>query len=281
MIVSRHLQILSTLAAAGVLAGALAAAASARTAEVSYSGSAQFVSGNYIFAERTNSLYLFNGITIHDGPFRFSASIPLILQSTPWVTYAGSGLLPSGGSQETDDDTRGRADPADPEDYPDIGLGDLFIRGDVELLGMQGARPGIQFSASVKVPMGDVDRGFGTGEWDAGSGLSLSMNAWGFFFFAEGMYWILGDMPDLELKDAVSYGIAAGHPFADGKIGFLVSLLGYTQTIEDVDPPLQAALGFNYLTDAGSGINASCAAGLSESSPDFSVSVGWLVPLKK
>jgi hypothetical protein len=281
MILSKHLRIFRTFAAAGVLIGTLAASAYARPVKISYSGSAQFVTGDYIFTEWTNSLYLFNGITMQNDPFHLSANIPLIVQSTPWITYTGSGLLPSGGTQNTDVETRGRLDPADPADYPDIGLGDLFVRGDAELLRMEGARPSIQVSASVKVPVADSDRGFGTGEWDAGSGLSMATTVGGFFLFAEGMYWILGDLPDLELRNAVSYGFAAGHPFAGGKAGFLASLLGYTRTIEDIDPPLQAALGFNYLTDAGSSINASCAAGLSESAPDFSISVGWLVPLKK
>jgi len=119
---------------------------------------------------------LFSGITAQRSPFRFSASIPIILQNTPWITYTGSGLLPSGGTKETDDDTRGRTRLPDTTDYADLGIGDMFLRGDLELLTMGGLRPGLQISGSVKVPFADSDQGFGTGEWDAGFGLSTSMS---------------------------------------------------------------------------------------------------------
>jgi hypothetical protein len=281
MTVSRHPHLFRRLAAAGALIGALAAAASACAAEISYSGSAQFATGEYVFTERTNALYLFTGITVHEQPFQFSANIPLIIQNTPWITYAGSGLLPSGAGQHSDTDTRGRIDLADSYDTPEIGLGDPLIRCDVELFPMKGARPSIELVGSVKVPIADVDRGFGTGEWDFGSGLSMAASTMGFFLFAEGMYWILGDMPELELENVLSYGFSIGRPFARGKMGLLASLLGYTETIENIDPPLQAGLGFNYLTDSGTSVNASCTAGLTDSAPDLSISIGWMVPLKK
>lgn len=270
---------LKLIAAAGVLAWTLASFTPADAAEISYTGSLQFATGHYIFTERSTGLYLFSGITAKRSPFRFSASIPIILQNTPWITYTGSGLLPSGGTKETDDDTRGRTRLPDTADYADLGLGDMFLRGDLEFLAMRGLRPGLQISGSIKVPFADPDQGFGTGEWDAGFGLSTSMSAGGLFLFAETVYWFLGDIPGLELNDALSYGLSVGHPFEGGKIGLIASFLGYTRTIEDVDPPMQASLGFTYLTDTGRSLSGSFTAGLTESAPDIGVSFGWQVPL--
>ena len=276
MIGYRHLRL---FAAAGVLAWTLAAFAPAKGTVISYAGSLQFATGHYIFTERSTVLYLFNGITLQKSPFRFSASIPLIFQNNPWITYTGSGLLPSGGTQQTDIDTRGRPHPIDTVDYVDIGLGDMFLRGDLELLAMDGARPGFQLSGSIKVPVADVDAGFGTGEWDTGLGLSTSMAAGGLLFMADAIYWFLGDMPGLVLEDALSYGLSVGRPFSGGRFGLIASFLGYTQTIEEVDPPLQVSLGFTYLTGKGRSFNGSFTAGLTESAPDIGASFGWQVEL--
>jgi hypothetical protein len=276
MIVHAYLR---PIAAAGVLALTLAAFVPAGAAELTYTGSLQFATGNYIFTERSTGLYLFSGITALKSPFSFSASIPIILQNTPWITYTGSGLLPSGGTRETEDDTRGRVRLPDTTDYADLGLGDMFLRGDLELVSMRGLRPGLQISGSVKVPFADPYEGFGTGEWDAGLGLSTSISAGGFLFLAEGIYWFLGDLPGLELKDVLSYGLSAGRLFSGGSIGLIASFIGYTRTIDDVDPPMQASLGFTYLQDSGRSLNGSCAAGLTESTSDISVSFGWQIPL--
>ena len=268
------------IAAAGILAWILAAFASADAAELSYTGSLQFATGNYIFTERSTGLYLFNGVTVQRSPVRLSASIPVIFQNNPWITYTGSGLLPSGGTRDIGEDTRGRTRLPDTTDYVDLGLGDMFIRGDLELLETAGARPGLQLSGSVKVPVADVETGFGTGEWDFGAGLSTSMSAGGFLLMADAMYWFLGDMPGLVLEDALSYGASMGRIFSGGRYGLIASFLGYTQTIEDVDPPLQLSLGFTYLDSAGRSFNGTCSAGLSESAPDIGISFGWQMPLR-
>jgi hypothetical protein len=276
MIVHAYLR---PIAAAGVLALTLAAFVTADAAEITYTGSLQFATGNYIFTDRSTGLYLFNGITARKSPFSFSASIPVILQNTPWITYTGSGLLPSGGTRDIEDDTRGRIRLPDTTDYADLGLGDMFLRGDLELVSMRGLRPGLQISASVKVPFADPYQGFGTGEWDAGFGLSTSISTGGFLLFGEAVYWFLGDLPGLELDDVLSYGVSAGRSFSGGRIGLIASFLGYTRTIEDIDPPMQASLGFTYLLESGRSFNGSCAAGLTESTSDISVSFGWQIPL--
>jgi len=270
---------LRPIAAAGVLLWVLAAFAPADASEVSYTGSLQFATGDYIFTERSTGLYLFNGISVQKPPFRASASISLIFQNNPWITYTGSGLIPSGGTTDIGGDVRGRMRLPDTTDYVDLGLGDLFLRGDIELLAMRGARPGLQISGSVKVPVADAGKGFGTGEWDAGVGLSSSLAAGGFLFMADAMYWFIGDMPGLVLEDALAYSASVGRPFSGGGIGIIASLLGYTKTYEDVDPPLQVSLGFTYLKTSGDSFNGNCSAGLTESTPDLSVSFGWQIPL--
>jgi hypothetical protein len=95
---------------------------------------------------------------------------------------------------------------------------------------------------------------------------------------ADVSYWVLGDMPDLELRDPVSYALAVGHPLSE-RIGLLVSIFGYSRIIEGTDPPTQLSLGLSYLMGQKRSFTGSAAFGLTDSSPDVSVSLGWRLSL--
>ena len=57
--------------------------------------------GTYIFTQPTSGYFLFNGLTYSSGAFTLAATVPLIYQSTPYVSYTGIGVLPSGGSESS------------------------------------------------------------------------------------------------------------------------------------------------------------------------------------
>ena len=271
---------LFTITVAGILAGILAAAPSGAS-EVSYEGSVQFDTGEYFFEERANIFYFYNGLDFDSGRLNLSASIPIIIQDSPWITLTGSGLVPSGGGMSAYADSRGRFPSRDSVGTVDMGLGDLYVKGGLDLVEMAGTRPGLQLTGSVKVPVANEDKGFGTGEWDFGAGLSISSFIKGLFLAGEASYWMFGDMPDLEFDNVISYSFSIGRPFSGGKKGLIASIYGYTDTFEDIAGPIQVALGFNYLTESGSGLTASVAMGLTESAPDLSITAGWSLPLKK
>jgi len=276
-----------------VVSGAVAVLpAQAQTAN--YSGSVQYATGNYIFSERTHSAYLFNGLDVSHGRFQSSVSLPLIYQTSPWISYSGVGYVPSGGPQQGtvgghgpgggqgSGRRRGGGDPIvlpDTTTYADIGLGDPSLRVDLDLIrSLRG--PSVRLAGSAKVPIADVDRGFGTGAWDGGLGLALSQRLGRWFLFGEAMHWWLGDMDDLVLQNAISYSASIGRAFQNGRFGVLASFSGYTEIIDGADPPLQTALGLSYqFGDGKYGLSASASTGLSESMPDVSVSFGWRVTL--
>ncbi len=254
--------------------------------QVAYVGSVQFASGDYIFSERTNSAFLFNGISTSVGQLGFSFSVPLIVQSTPWITYSGVTAIPSGGTEHSELGRQmGRRHNhealtlVDTVAYRDIGIGDPLAHADLEIRGEGTVWPSLRITADVKVPIADVDRGFGTGEWDYGVGVSLSKSLGPTMLFTDLAYRVLGDLPDLELKDPLAYGVGLGYVWPGGRLGLLATVFGYTRILEGVDPPAQASLGFSYLLRGGRSILGSVAFGLSESSPDISLSFGWRLPL--
>jgi len=265
---------------AGILAGILAAAPSSAL-EVSYIGSVQFDTGEYFFDQRANSFYFYNGFDLDRGRLNLSANIPIIIQNSPWITFTGSGLVPYGGGTSGYPGSRVRFPPRDTVGTADMGLGDLYITGGLDLIEISSGRPNLQLTGSVKVPVANENEGFGTGEWDFGAGVSISSLLGGLFLAAEVGYWTFGDMPDLQFDDVISYSFSIGKPFSKGKTGLIASIYGYTDTFEDIAGPIQAALGFNYLTDSGSGLTAGAAIGLTESAADLSITAGWSIPLTK
>ncbi len=269
-----------SMAVAGILAWILAAAPS-NAFEASYIGSVQFDTGEYFFDERANSFYFYNGLDLDSGRLNLSANIPIIIQDSPWIAFTGSGLMPHGGGTSGYSSLRSRFPERDTVGAVDMGLGDLYITGGLDLIEISSGRPNVQLTGSVKVPVANENEGFGTGEWDFGAGLSISYFMRSIFLAGEVGYWTFGDMPDLEFDDVVSYSFSIGKPFSGGKMGLMASIYGYTDTFEDIDGPIQVALGFNYLTDSGSGLTAGAAIGLTESAADLSVTAGWSVPLTK
>ena len=246
---------------------------------VAYSGSIQYARGNYIFDQTTSSMFMFNGLSFSSEGLNLSVSIPVIFQSTPYVSYSGVGIIPSGGSEHTQVSGRkGKNQEVilpEPVDYEQYGIGDPMVSLGVRLLKESKLFPTVQLVVQAKLPLASIEKGFGTGEWDYSGGLSLSKVLGKTFLFVDMYYWMLGDLPDLELKDTVSYSIALGQPLSGGKYALFVSYSGSTNIISEVAPPSFLGFGFSYRIDAKKSLMLNASLGLTESVPDFSVSLGW------
>jgi hypothetical protein len=168
---------------------------------------------------------------------------------------------------------------ADTTQFDRISLGDPYAHMDVEVLGERRFLPAIGIAADLKIPLADVNRGFGTGKWDYGGGILLTKSTGTYYLFADLSYWILGDLPELDFRNPVVYSIGWGRAFANGAYGVLTSFSGSTSSITGVDPPAQISAGFNYRMKSGRSVNGSIAVRLSESVPDMAVILGWRLPL--
>jgi hypothetical protein len=249
---------------------------------ITYSGSAQLATGDYIFSDRTTSFALYNGLTLSTGPLRVSAGIPVLYQSTPWVSYSAVGMIPSGGGEGSQVGGRkhgGKIALPDTVTYDEIAVGDPTLLAAMEVWRQGEVLPALHLTAGLKAPLADVEGGFGTGEWDYGVGLSLTRSFGTILLFTDLTYWVLGDLDDLELLDPVSYSIALGYPLASGRYSLLFSLSGYSRIFAGVDPPMQAGFAVSHLLDSGASLSANINVGLTESAPDFAFSLGWQVGL--
>ncbi|MBI4719881.1 MAG: hypothetical protein HY770_01340 [Chitinivibrionia bacterium] len=263
---------------AGIALAILAAPLRGRAAEIGYSGALQFATGEYIFTDRTNSFYLLNGFYVSEGRVRVSVTLPVIYQNTSLVSNGGPGMISSGG--EMGDGAGGhmqggQMQSAGMNDFHEIGVGDPLGRADLEILKRGHRYLSMSIAALVKPPVAAAARSFGTGEWDFGAGLSAARGISRYFLSASMIYWKMGDPPGVDFKNPMAYSVAVGRPFAGNRFSAILSFSGYTQILEDTDPFRQLGISLAYWPTARRYLSGMVASGLSDSTPDTSISLGW------
>ena len=277
--------------------------------DVTYTGSVHYSTGEYLFTERSHSVSLLSGLQVRWDRIQLSASMPVIYQTTPWISTSTGTPIPTGGprsgtvrdslSRQRGGDRGGMGggasgsirgdrleaahEPVTIEDtaaYDEIGAGDpMFGLSVTTVREEDGAPVTLSLRGDLKVPVADADQGFGTGQADVGAGGSVSRQLGDAYIFTDLEYWAFGDMPDLELKNALSYAAGVGH--VSGSVGVSAMFSGYTRILEGTDPPMTVSGGLSVFPgETGrTGISFTAAAGLTESSPDFSLSAGWTLRL--
>ncbi|NIT61273.1 MAG: hypothetical protein GWN00_35235 [Aliifodinibius sp.] len=274
----------------GLLIRATSNSVSAQT--IRYNGSIQYATGSYYFTERTSSFYFNNGISISGNSSSISLSIPFITQNTPWLSNVGTGILPTGGpkngmvgsNNSSGSKRRGNRKidlgMSDTLSYTEANFGDPSLSVSIEVLSTKDQRTTISASGGIKFPLANAQKGFGTGEWDWGGGLSWSQYISSkIMLLTSGMFWKLGDMTDLDFNDIITYSAAIGKSFREGKWMGIISFSGITQIIDNVDPPLSVGTGINLQTSDKVSLNSNFTIGLTESASDVSIGVGWNLKL--
>ena len=258
---------------------------------VRYSGSLHYATGSYYFTERTGSFYFNNGISMSGDKGSISLSVPFITQNTPWVSNVGTGILPTGGPKNSmiGNNSNGgmrkgnrKIDlgTSDTLNYTQANFGDPSLSASLEVLSTKDRTTTISANGGIKLPLANPQKGFGTGKWDWGGGLSWSQRITAkTLLLANGMFWKLGDMDDLDFNNIVTYSAALGQSFSNGKWMGLISFSGTTQIIDNVDPPLTVATGVNMQTSDKVSLNSNLSIGLTESASDVSIGVGWSLKL--
>ncbi len=266
----------------GIALVILAAPLAVRAGNLVYSGALQFATGDYIFTDRTNSIYLMNGLFLSVGPAHLSVSVPVIYQNTSLVSNSGPGMIPSGG--EGSDGVRqhrhgGQIHVTATNDFREVEVGDPLARADLEVLEGGNRSPSISVAALAKPPVASVQRGFGTGKWDYGAGLSVAHVIHRYVASASMIYWVMGDPAGVDFENPIAYSIAIGRPLANSKFSALLSLSGYTQIVENTDPFRQLGILLTYWLTTRRNLNGSIIFGLTESTPDVGLSIGWGITL--
>jgi hypothetical protein len=276
---------------------------------VYYEGGIGLTSGTYIFTERTNTITLLTGLALQVGPVTIRATLPAYAQNTTLLAGSSTGLIPTGGSSSsvvadsaaarqgghggrliagratpslmfsstgTEDGADGLVEPpvTAVSGYglrtgdPNIGLSAALI---------QGSRIGLLLGFSAKVPLNDTTS-FGTGAWDMGASLSLSMSlGLTTMIGITGAYWRMGDPPGLDLRNTAMLSATISHLTISGW-GLSASVLSASPVIAGFSSSVSLSAGILRMGARGSvGVNA--AVGLTEMAPDFTVGLSWRLGL--
>lgn len=265
-------------------------ASGVRAQQLYYSGSIQYSRGAYYFTETTSSFYIANGLSLQKDGYSFSVTVPFIMQNSPWVSYTQYGSIPTGGPQHGMVSGGGRRGMGmsggqgghqinipDTASYSKSSFSDPTVSVGVPILTIShiNTSTSLKLTGNLKIPMADPSQGFGTGEWDGGLGTAFSQRLRSWFVMVNAMYWWFGDMPDLVLKDALSYGVGIGKSMNAGKWMVLGTFNGMSRIIADTDPPMNGGAGITYQISPKSSLSANGSIGFSDSSADFSFGAGW------
>jgi len=156
------------------------------------------------------------------------------------------------------------------------GLGDIVLRGRYYLLDEQALLPTVALTAKVKFPTADRDRGLGTGEFDEGLGIELSKklsDVW--IGFVDLGYTVLGDPPDVNLRNQWNYDVGAGY-YVTKELLLSAYYEGWTAALPGLSSPRDLLFAVNLAANPIR-LNASIARGLSDGSPDWAFMAGLSV----
>ena len=285
----------------------------AQQVSVSYTGSAQYSTGSYFFEEQTQSFSISNGFNISGDKVTLSFSVPFVVQNSPWISYGIAGYIPTGGPdhkavRDSSNQRRGHGSGGkggqsklissensmygfmqmrdgnevvvtDTVNYNKASFADPNLYANLKLYTSKTGSSTIRLNTALKIPMADPTDGYGTGEWDYGAGVSFSQRLGSFFFIADMMKWWFGDLPDLKLQDPWAYSAGLGLSFAETKWLINTSYSAYTEIIDGFEPPQTLTLGMGHLLSNRASLNGNVSFGLTESSSDFSVGLGWSIQL--
>jgi hypothetical protein len=268
---------------------------------VRYSGSLSYSSGSYVFAERTHSFWLSNGLTVAGAKLSASATLPLILQNSGLVSVVGGQAVPTGGvghgavNERSGDGpigtrrrgsggTGGTTDPdstfVEFRDAYALEVGDPLLRVGYDVFSGLGFLRAASLNIGAKAPFRDLESGVGTGAWDVGGGTSVAVGVGATWIFLDGAYWWFGDLPELELEDGLFYSLGISRLLGGGRTSVLASLQGSSRIVPTADAPLSASMGISRFLESGRALSLGVGIGLSEASPDVSAYFGWSLPVR-
>lgn len=289
------------------------AATRAAAQETTWSASVQYSQGDYFFTETTRSWLLYSGFSWQGERFRVSVGLPVVIQDSRAITFVGDVPIPTGGPDSEAVGRKGSGDrvpmggrrgsgsgaaattawPGQGTTPPPLALQTSGTAGDtvaapaayraqvadplvgvgLELIRPRGPFLGLDLTGSVKVPVRNIDSGVGTGELDVGIGLSTALGRGRALLFADAGWWSYGDPPGLELKDVVSWSVGVGGLLGSRTSG-LVSLAGSSGIMEAVEAPLDVSALLSVGLNDRLSLSLGAGVGLSEASPDFTLSAG-------
>lgn len=247
--------------------------------KLSFNSHISMVSGNYLY-EHDRSFYLYGGLNYKTGSLNFSASVPLVLTTSGTVSQIGGTYYQTHdnphdeetNSPDDDHSHMGGAHGGFLDEY-DTGLGDLYFNSHFTLVEQGRVTPQLKVSSYLKFPTASSHLNIGTGEFDynVSASLSKTVDTYSFYFSVGKLF--LGDTEEFQFNDPFIFSGSIGKYFPKKDFSVLINYERYTPIFPDTQAPAQLSVGIN-LPGSMMNYNLIGSLGLSETSPDFTISCG-------
>jgi hypothetical protein len=244
----------------------------------------QYTTGNYIYENNTSTYYFYGGFRYKTQRWNISAILPIIGQNTNLVSHAGGMFLPNGESHgivETSGGGHHRGMMADGLSihHFDLTFGDLYLYGEIQLLPARAVLPSVHLNTQIKIPTASRAKNYGTGEFDYGAGLALRQGIANYALFFDAGYLVIGNPAGFTYQNPIILGFGVGRFFKGKDASVLVYFQNYSKILTEYQPARQIAAGILYKLNPRLLLSTSASAGMSEISPDFSISSGFELAL--
>lgn len=239
----------------------------------------QAARGRYIFEDATTSWMLLMTFSAQGDRWRFSVSLPGIYQNSSAVSYVGGVPIGTGGpnggtvgGRRSGDRIPGRRQPG----AYSFTLGDPLLTLGRDLWTSAGGEHRIGMQGFAKLPLAPVSSGVGTGAADVGAALSGSVTIGRTMLALDVSHWVIGDLPDLELRDITGAMFGIGRAFGWSRQHSLTGTFSVaTAAVARSEAPQTVALGYGFVREDGGNLSLGVAHGLTESSAEWTAWVGW------
>ncbi|MEW6701146.1 MAG: hypothetical protein AB1298_00360, partial [Bacteroidota bacterium] len=227
--------------------------------------------------------YFYGGLGYQTKKWSFNISVPLVAQNNNGISQIGGMMLPNGKSNNANrSQTEGEfggmmgngGGITSSLSHTNYGLGDTYIYGSYFFIDELTSPVAINFNSFVKVPTANNSEGIGTGKFDFGISATLKKNLSSIVIFGDIGYINIGDPPNAQLNNPVSYGFGIGKFFEDSNYSLLLYYQSYSTIIKGYEPPRQLSLGLNYKINSQLNFSLIGSAGLSKVTSAFSFLTG-------
>lgn len=152
------------------------------------------------------------------------------------------------------------------------GFGDVELRLGYEAVAEEGRVPSVMPWAKVKFPTADDEAGLGTGKADAALGVSLFKRLGDVYASLEVSGTYIGRLPDVPLRNTLGGTASIGYRFAPRLVAYAFSTLR-SSAVPGRRASAEVGLGGTYRLVPGLRAKLSATAGLTDSAPDFGLTV--------
>jgi hypothetical protein len=154
------------------------------------------------------------------------------------------------------------------------GLGDITLHAGMTLSDNGSSVDDLYASIAIKLPTANDAKGLGTGEVDLGGFLTYTHDFNQVSLSLQGGYIVTGDGLFQQHENIFVYGAGLSNIIIPWY--FYVSLDGRQQVLDTGDAPLELSGGFFYQLNPKQFVKMEGFAGLSNSSPDMGVAIGFV-----